>query len=137
MLWAAACFFAMAPVAVIDDKPVTVPVAIPEAVRHAKVVMLRIDGVVMRRRGPLVWNVFWDMPGADAHTSVDDVHFAGYVASPANSGVRGEGRPANFILQLPEAAVGAIHQQATMQVTFVPLRKPPEGGVTITALRLE
>src|SRR5580658_814004 len=103
MLWATACFLALAtsvPVAVMVDKPVTIDLAVPEQLRHSKNVLLRMEGVVMRRDAPAMWNVFWDMPEANAQTSVDNVHFVGYIASPANSAVR-EAKPANFTLQLP------------------------------------
>ena len=127
---------AFAPVAVMVDKPVTIAVATPEPVRHAKTVLLRIEGVVARRDVPWLWNVFWDLPEADAQTSVENIHFVGYVALPANSALR-DPRPANFNMQLPEAAVAALRLRNTLRFTFVPLRKPPPGGVTITLLRLE
>ena len=141
MLWATACLLALAanvpPAAVVMvDKPVTVAVEVPVKVRHSEVVFLRLLGVVMRRNGPAVWNIFWEMPEATAQTSVDDVHFAGYVASPANS-VAHDPKPANFTLQLPAAAVLTAHRLAALRLTFVPVRKLPEGGVTITSLRLE
>ncbi len=135
-MWAIAYFVAFAPVAVMVDKPVTVTVAIPDQVRHAGSVLLKLEGVVVRRDAPAVWNVFWDMPQATAQTSVNDIHFAGYVTSLANSALR-DPKPANFTLQLPAAAITAIHRQSSMRLTFVPTRKLPEGGVTITALRLE
>jgi hypothetical protein len=135
-MWAIAYLVAFAPVAVMVDKPVTVTVAIPDQVRHAGSVLLKLEGVVVRRDAPAVWNVFWDMPQATAQTSVNDIHFAGYVTSLANSALR-DPKPANFTLQLPAAAITAIHRQSSMRLTFVPTRKLPEGGVTITALRLE
>jgi hypothetical protein len=139
MLWATACFLALSanlPVAVMVDKPVTIDLAVPEQLRHSKNVLLRLEGVVMRRDAPAKWNVFWDMPEANAQTSVDNVHFVGYIASPANSAVR-DAKPANFTLQLPSAAELAIHRQTTIHFTFVPTRKLPEGGVTIASARLE
>jgi hypothetical protein len=125
MLWAAAGFFALL---VMVDRPVSVVVAVPESLRHAESVSLRMEGVVMRRDAPATWNVFWDRQ--------DDAHFVGYVSSPANSSLR-DPKPANFILQLPVAAVAALHRQKEMRFTFVPVRKLPEGGVTMTTLRLE
>jgi hypothetical protein len=139
MVRATAWFLALAaslPLAVMVDKPVTVSVAVPERVRHSKVVLLRIEGVSMRRDAPATWNVFWGMPDASAQASVDDVHFVGYVASPANSALRNP-KPANFILQLPVTALAAIERQTTIRFTFVPVRKLPEGGVTIGSVRLE
>ena len=140
MAWAIACFFALAaatdPVAVLLDQPVTATLAVPEQARHAKVVLLRLEGVLMRRDAPARWNVFWDMPEATMQTSLDDVHFVGYVASPATS-ARRDAKPANFILQLPAAALTALQRQTSIHFTFVPVRKLPEGGVTITSIRLE
>lgn len=139
MLWATACLLALAasaPVVVMVDQPVTVAIAVPERVRHSEVVLLRLEGVVMRRNAPAMWNVFWEMPDAKVQTSVDDLHFVGYVASPANPALR-DAKPANFILQLPAAALAALHRQTTIRFTFVPVRKLPEGGVTITSIRLE
>jgi hypothetical protein len=97
---------------------------------------LRLEGVIVRRTAPAVWNVFWDMPEANAQSSVDDIHFAGYLTSLPNSAIR-DPRPANFTLELPPAAVEMIHRRGTLRFTFVPVRRLPEGGVTITALRLE
>jgi hypothetical protein len=139
MAWVLACFLALAASAaavVMMDKPVTVAVDVPAGVRHSKVILLQIEGVTMRRNAPAVWNVFWEMPDADVKTSVDDAHFAGYVTSVANSAAH-EVKPANFTLELPAAAVAAIQRQQTVRFTFVPVRKLPEGGVTITTLRLE
>jgi hypothetical protein len=140
MAWATACFFAMAaasaPAVVMIDKPVTAAVSVPEKTRHAKVVLLKLEGVVMRRNAPAMWNVFWEMPGATPQTSVDDVRFVGYVTSPANAAVR-DPKPANFTLELPAAAVSAMRRLRTVRFTFVPTRKLPEGGVTITSMRLE
>jgi hypothetical protein len=141
MIWATACFLALAanapPAAlVMVDQPVTVAVDVPEKARHAKVVFLRLEGVVMRRDAPAVWNIFWEMPEANVQTSVDDVHFAGYVTSVANSGLR-DPKPVNFTVELPAEAVLAAHRLRAVRFTFVPVRKLPEGGVTITSLRLE
>jgi hypothetical protein len=139
MVSATACFLALAasvPVAVMVDKPVTIALGVPEQVRHSTTVLLRMEGVVMRRDAPAMWNVFWEMPEATAQTSVDNLHFVGYVASPANSALR-DAKRANFTLQLPAEAVSAIHRQTSVRLTFVPVRKLPEGGVTITSLRLE
>ncbi len=126
MFWATAGFLA---VLVIVDQPVSVVVAVPETLRRAESVSLRMEGVVMRRNAPATWNVFWD-------SKQDDAHLVGYISSPANSGLR-DPKPANFILQLPAAAVVALHRQKEMRFTFVPVRKLPEGGVTITSLHLE
>ena len=139
MVWATACFLALTALAaavVMVDKPVTVSVVVPERVRHSKVILLQLEGVLIRRSAPAVWNVFWEMPDATAETPVDNPHFAGYVTSVANSATR-DAKPANFTLELPPAAVSAIHRQQTVQFTFVPAGKLPPGGVTITALRLE
>jgi hypothetical protein len=125
MLWVTAGFFALL---VMVDRPISVVVAVPESLHHAESVSLRMEGVVMRRNAPATWNVFWDRQ--------DDAHLVGYVSSPANSGLRNP-KPANFILQLPVAAVAALHRQKEMRFTFVPVRKLPEGGVTMTTLRLE
>jgi hypothetical protein len=139
MAWATACFFVLAAFAaavVMVDKPVTVAVPVPEKVRQSKVVLLQLEGVLVRRNAPAVWNVFWDLAAADAETSVDNKHFAGYITSLPNSGARGS-QPANFTLELPAAAVEALRRETAMHFTFVPAGKLPEGGVTITALRLE
>jgi hypothetical protein len=138
MLRATACFLALAATApvVMIDKPVTAAVEASEKVRHSKLILLRLEGVIVRRNAPAVWNVFWDMPEANAQSSVDDIHFAGYLTSLPNSAIR-DPRPANFTLELPPAAVEMIHRRGTLRFTFVPVRKLPEGGVTITALRLE
>jgi hypothetical protein len=139
MVWATACLLALAaaaPAVVMVDKPVTAAVDVPEKVRHAKIVFLRMEGVIVRRNAPAVWNVFWDLPEANAATSVDDMHFAGYLTSLTNSAIR-EPHPANFTLELPAAAVAELPRRSIMRFTFVPVRKLPEGGVTITALRLD
>ena len=139
MVGVTACLLALAasaPVVVMVDKPVTAGVDVPEHVRHAKIVFLRMEGVIVRRGAPAVWNVFWDLPEANAATSVDDMHFAGYLTSPTNSAIR-EPHPTNFTLELPAAAVAALQRRSVMRFTFVPVRKLPEGGVTITALRLD
>jgi hypothetical protein len=139
MFCATACFLALAasaPVVVMVDKPVTTAVEAPEKVRHSNIVLLRLEGVIVRRNAPAVWNVFWDLPEADAQTSVNDPHFAGYLTSLPNSAARNP-RPANFTLELPPAAVEMIHRRGVLRFTIVPVRKLPEGGVTITALRLE
>ena len=131
MGWAAAVLFALAaatPVVVMVDKPVTVSVAVPEQVRQAKAVILRIEGVVMRRNAPANWNVFWE--------TANDAHLVGYVSSPANSALR-DPKPANFNLSLPAAAVMALHRHTTLRLTFAPIGRLPEGGVTITSVRFE
>jgi hypothetical protein len=135
MFWATACSLALAAIVMID-KPVTATVDAPEKVRHSQIVLLRLEGVIVRRNAPAVWNVFWEMPDADAQTSVDDIHFLGYLTSLPNSAAH-EPKPVNFTLELPPMAVEAIHRRGSMRFTFVPVRKLPEGGVTITALRLE
>jgi len=99
-------------------------------------VLLRLEGVIVRRDAPALWNVFWEMPGANAQTSVDDIHFLGYLTSLPNSAAR-DPKAVNFTLELPPTAVETIHRRGSMRFTFVPVRKLPEGGVTITALRLE
>ncbi len=121
---------------VMIDKPVTAAVEASEKVRHSKIVLLRLERVIVRRDAPAIWNVFWDMPEANAQTSVDDPHFLGYLTSLPNSASR-DPKPVNFTLELPAAAVETLHQRGVMRFTFVPVRKLPEGGVTITALRLE
>jgi len=139
MLWASATCLALAavmPVAVMVDHPVTATVAVPESVQHAEAALLRLEGVIMRRNVPVRWNIFWEFPKADSQTSVENVHFAGYISSPANSALR-DPKPANFILPMPPAAIAVLHRQTTMQFTFVPVGKLPEGGVTITSIRLE
>ena len=120
MFWAA--------LVVMVAQPVSIVVPVPEGVRHAATVTLRMEGVIMRRDAPATWNVFWEKQ--------DEAHLIGYISSPANAGAR-DPKPANFRLQLPEAAVTAIHQHADVRLVFVPVRKLPEGGVTITAVRLE
>ncbi len=137
MVWpAAACLLGLAalPLAVLVDQPVTITVAVPEPVRHAQAVILRLQGVVMRRDAPANWNVFWDL--SKAATSVEDLHFVGSIHSPANTALR-DPKPANFILQMPAAALTALRRQSTMRLTFVPIGKLPDGGVTITSIRLE
>ncbi len=139
MFWAAACFLALAAsgaAIVMIDKPVTAAVEASEKVRHSKIVLLRLERVIVRRDAPAIWNVFWNMPEANAQTSVDDPHFVGYLTSLPNSAIR-DPKPVNFTLELPAAAVEALQRRGVMRFTFVPLRQLPEGGVTITALRLE
>jgi hypothetical protein len=139
MHWATAYLLALAapaPVVVMVDKPVTAVVEAPEQVRHSRIVLLRLEGVIVRRDAPAVWNVFWDMPEATAQTSVDNIHFAGYLTSLPNSAAR-DPRPVNFTLELPPRAVETIRRRGRLRFTFVPVRKLPQGGVTITALRLE
>lgn len=121
MLWAAALL-------VMVSQPVTVEVPVPEAARHATSVLLHMEGVVMRRDAPASWNVFWDKQ--------DAAHLVGYVSSPANSALR-DPKPANFMLPLPVEALAALRREKTMRFTFVPMRKLPEGGVQISAVRLE
>ena len=91
MIWAAACFLAFAapaPAVLMVDQPVTVVVKVPERIREADEVVLRMEGIIVRRNAPATWNVFWEMPDANGRSSVDDVHFAGYVSLPANSALR-------------------------------------------------
>jgi hypothetical protein len=135
MFWAAPFFIALAAIVMID-KPVTATVEASEKVRHSKVVLLRLEGVIVRRNAPAIWNVFWDLPEANAQTSVDDLHFVGYLTSLPNSAAR-DPKPVNFTLELPPVAVQTIHRRGVMRFTFVPVRKLPEGGAIITALRLE
>jgi hypothetical protein len=139
MFWGTACSLALAASAaavVMIDKPVTATVEASEKVRDSKIVLLRLEGVVVKRNAPAIWNVFWDMPEANAQTSVNDIHFVGYLTSLPNSATR-DPRPVNFTLELPPVAVETIHRRGAMRFTFVPMRKLPEGGVTITSLRLE
>ena len=126
MIWAAAGFIAV--VVMTAQQPVSVAVTIPERVRHAQTVLLRMEGVVMRRDAPAEWNVFWEKQ--------DEAHLVGYVSSPANAGWR-DPKPANFTLQLPPNAVAAIRKHKEMRFTFVPVKKLPDGGVSITSVRLE
>jgi Protein of unknown function (DUF_B2219) len=137
MFWATAWLLALAASATVTmmDKPVTVAVNVPEKARRSKAVLLQLEGVVVAHNAPAVWNIFWEMPRANAQTSVEDLHFVGYVTSVANSGAR-DPKPANFTLELPSAAVAVIHRQTTIRLTFVPVRVP-NGGVTIGDLRLE
>ena len=132
MAMAAACFLLL----VMVNKPVTVSLPIPEAARTAKVLILHLEGVIVKRNAPAVWNVFWEWPQAAARTSVDNVHFAGYITSLPNAAAKNP-KPANFALELPAAAVAAIHRLHVLRLTFVPVGRLPEGGVTITSLRLE
>jgi hypothetical protein len=141
MLWATACFLALAvnspaPAVVMLGQPVTVTVAVPESLRRSALIVLHLKGVVVKRNAPALWNIFWEMPLANAQTSVDNPHFVGYVTSPANSAAR-DPKPANFTLQLPVGAVTAAHRLSTLRLTFVPVRRLPEGGVTIGTIRLE
>jgi hypothetical protein len=140
MVWATAYLLALAanpaPALVMVDKPVTVSVHVPESARHSEVLLLKLEGVIMRRNAPAVWNIFWEMPDANAQTPVTSEHFAGSVSSPANSAIR-EPKAGNFIVELPPVAARVGHRLGTIRLTFVPVRKLPEGGVTITTLRLE
>lgn len=139
MLWALPCclaLMAVMPVAVMVDKPVTVTVAVPEPSRHAEAVLLRLEGVTMRRNVPVTWNIFWELPKADARTSLNNIHFAGFISSPANSALR-DPKPVSFLLPMPPPAVAVLHHQPVVRLTFVPIGKLPEGGVTITSIRLE
>ena len=111
-----------------EQRPVSVMVSIPQAVKQAETVVLRMEGVVMRREKPAMWNVYWE--------KADEAHLVGYVSSPANTATR-EPKPANFGLQLPTAALAAIRRRREMRFLFVPLRKPPEGGISISTVRLE
>ena len=131
MIWAAAGFLAMAtalPSVVMVDRPVTVVVPVPDTARQEKVVLLRMAGVIMRRDAPAMWNVFWEKQ--------DEAHLIGYISSPANTAARNP-RPANFILELPAAASAAVRRQKEMRFMFAPVQKLPQGGVTITSVRLE
>jgi hypothetical protein len=110
------------------QEPVSVTVNVPQEVKHGQTVLLRMEGVVMRRDAPALWNVYWNR--------VDEAHLVGYVSSPANAAARTV-KPANFTLQLPTAAMAALRRQKEMRFTFVALRKLPEGGITITTVRLE
>ncbi len=110
------------------QEPVSVTVGVPPEVRHAPTVLLRMEGVVMRRDAPALWNVYWD--------KVDEAHLVGYVSSPANAALRAA-KSANFTLELPAAALAAMRRQKEMRFLFVALRKLPEGGITITTVRLE
>lgn len=120
MFWAA--------LVVMVAQPVSVVVPVPEEARRSRSVLLLMEGVVMRRDEPATWNVFWEKQ--------DNAHLVGYVSSPANSALR-DPKPARFTLQLPAEALAALHAKKEMRFTFVPARKLPEGGVTITAVRLE
>ncbi len=120
MFWAA--------LVVMVAQPVSVVVRVPEELRSAKSVLLRLEGVVMRRDAPATWNVFWEKQ--------DGAHLVGYISSPANSAQRNP-KPANFILQLPAQALAALHRKKEIRFTFVPVSKLPEGGVTISSVRLE
>ena len=111
-----------------EQQPVTATVSIPEKVKHAETVVLRMEGVVMRRDKPAAWNVYWE--------SKDEAHLVGYVSSPANTALR-DPKQANFALQLPKAALAALRRRGEMRFLFVPLRKLPEGGIAIATVRLE
>lgn len=110
------------------QEPVSVTVSVPEKAKQAETVLLRMEGVAMQRNAPALWNVYWDQ--------TDEAHLVGYVSSPANAALR-HPKPANFTLQLPLAAVAALRRRKEMRFTFVPVRKPPPGGITITTVRLE
>jgi len=134
MIWAiAAPLFALV---LMVDRPVIVSVSVPEPVRQAQAVLLRMEGVTMKRDAPANWNVFWELPKADAQTLVENMHFVGSIHSPANTSLR-DPRPANFVLTMPPGAIALLRKQSQIHFTFVPIGKLPEGGVTITSIRLE
>ena len=134
MIWGMAA--PLLALAVMVNQPVVVTVPVPEPARHAQAVLLRMQGVIMKRDAPANWNVFWEFPKADAQTPVENMHFVGSIHSPANSGLR-EAKPANFALPVPPAAIAVLRKQNQLHFTFVPIGKLPEGGVTITFIRLE
>jgi len=100
MIWGAAGLLALA--VVIVDQPVTLVVSVPEQARRTQTVLLRMEGVVMRRNAPALWNVFWEKQ--------DDAQLVGYVSSPANFALH-DSKPANFTLQLPARAMAAARRQ--------------------------
>ena len=134
MVWAMAA--PLLALVVMVDQPVIVKIPVPEPVRHSQAVLLRMQGVIMKRDAPANWNVFWEYPKADAQTPLDNMHFVGSIHSPANTSLR-DPKPANFVLTMPPGALAPLRKQNEIHFTFVPIGKLPDGGVTITSIRLE
>jgi hypothetical protein len=118
------------------DKPVTVTLAVPETARRGAPVLLQLQRVIAPKSTAVRFNVFAELPSADAGTSVDHPSFVGYVTllptgSAANS------PPKGVTLQVADPAARLIRTKKTAQFTFVPTEKFVEGGVSIGSIRLE
>lgn len=107
--------------------------AIAEARRGGRPIALVVEGVGGAIDEPVRINVFINKPDADRATSLEDVHFIGYLQlMPA------PGRPtfANFALQVPPES---LFDQGDVDVTLVPsvgVGEPPRGA-TITVQKIE
>ncbi len=118
------------------DKPVTVTVTVPKTGRAAQALLLQLDRVVVPRDAAVSFNIFAELPGADAKTSVDHPNFVAYVTMPANPNAPG-GPAKGITLQVAEPVARQIAGMARARMTFVPAEKIPGPGVRIGAVRLE
>ena len=115
---------------VIVDKPVTVTIAVSEPLRKAGYILLQLEQVTTPKTASVTWNMFIELPSADARTSVNLPNFIGYVTTlpnptaPANP-------PKGMTLQLPDAAARFVRILPEVRLTFVPTAKFAGDGVRI------
>lgn len=117
------------------DKPLTVAVAVPKTARRAQALLIQLEQVIRPKTVPVSINLFVEMPTANAKTSVDDPHFAGYVTALANPSPNA--KPVGFTIQVAGPAARLIRMNTSFRLTLVPAARYPEGGVRIGSIRLE
>jgi len=126
---------AEAPV-VITDKPVTTVVPVPAAVRGAHDILLQLQQVTVPKNASATWNMFVEMPSANAKTSTEAPGFAGYVTTLPNPSAAGN-PPKGMTMQLPDAAAAIVRKLDQVRLTFVPVTTAPGETVKVGSVRLE
>lgn len=121
---------------VLIDKPVTVAVPVPEAVRRAEVVFLQLKQATTPKSAAVTWRIFLELPSAGRETSVDDPKFVGYVTSLSNP-TGPANPPKGFTIQVPAPASRLLRSAQSVRLTFVPTAKFPDEGVRIGSVLLE
>jgi hypothetical protein len=129
---AASCGSA-APAVQFRDKPATTKIPVPAGLKKSRVILLQLRQVVIPASAQGAWHVFCELPSADARTSVNHPSFCGSVNVMAY-GAGSTRKPANFTLQLPDAAVGMVRGLKELRLTFVPVSNAP---ISIGSIALE
>jgi hypothetical protein len=130
-----ACAAESKPVVIID-KPVTVTLPVEESVRKAGFILLQLEQVTAPKSASATWNMFLELPAADARTSVHSPNFAGYVTTVPNP-TAATNPPKGMTLQVPDAAAKLIRNLREVRLTFVPAGKLAGDGVRIGGVRIE
>jgi hypothetical protein len=118
------------------DKPATVAVPVPKTAGRAKALLLQLEHVIAPKSAAATFNIFVDLPSADATTPVDHPNFVGYVTMLPNPSA--PNNPAKGItMQMAEPAARLVRTERTARLTFVPTEPLAEGGVKIGSIRIE